>query len=468
MGAVREVQDNDDEQAESLAQRFADRFTWGHPAIAAAAVHFGGYVASQGLRFGSNLILARLLVPEDFGLMLLVNLVLHGLEMFSDLGFGPALIQHRRGEEPLFLRTAWTLGIFRGAALWGAAALLAWPLAQIYGEPRLMALLPVVGASLLLDSLCSSYVIVLERRLEFGRLMIIDLASYAFSVVVMVIGALYTQTVWPLVIGALVNAGLSSLLTHLVLGGLPMRFVLDRAVAGQLIRFGRWLFFSSMLTFIAGQLDRILLGKLMNVTELGVYSIAFMMAQVSLSLMHELSRRVLYPVYARAGEMDDAYLRGQVRRYRIALLLVTAPPLLLLYLIGPELVRFLYDDRYWDAGWMLQVLALGALISAVITPAESVLVARGDSFSHMLLQGVEATAKLVCIVGGYWLGGTAGLLIGYALSGLLQYPFLAAFIQRQGVWLIGLDLTALGILGALLALATVARNMLQFSDFGFP
>jgi O-antigen/teichoic acid export membrane protein len=462
------AQESQDAQTDALARAFSNRFTWRHPAIAAAAVHFGGYIASQGLRFGSNLILARLLVPDDFGLMLLVNLVLHGLEMFSDLGFGPALIQHRRGGEPLFLRTAWTLGILRGAALWGAAALLAWPLAQIYGEPRLMVLLPVVGASLLLDSFCSAHVIVLERRLEFGRLMLIDLASYAFSVVVMVIGAMYTQTVWPLVVGALVNAGLSSFLTHLLPGGVPMRLVFDRAVAGQLVRFGRWLFISSMLTFVAGQLDRILLGKMMSVSELGVYSIAFMMAQVSISLMHELSRRVLYPVYARAGELGDAHLRGQVRRYRIALLLATAPPLLLLYLIGPELVRFLYDDRYWDAGWMLQVLALGALISAVMTPAESVLVARGDSFRHMLLQGVEATAKLTCIAVGYWLAGTPGLLIGYALSGLLQYPFLAAFIQRQGVWLPGLDLCALGILGGLMGLATLLRDALHLTVYTLP
>src|SRR5690606_12399181 len=99
-----------------------------------------------------------------------------------------------------------------------------------------------------------------------------------------------------------------------------------------------------------------------------------------------------------------------------------------------------------------------ALISAVITPAESVLVARGDSFRHMLLQGVEALAKLTCIVAGYALAGTPGLLIGYALSGLLQYPFLAAFIQRQGVWLPGLDVCALGALSVLLALATLLRD----------
>jgi O-antigen/teichoic acid export membrane protein len=237
-----------------------------------------------------------------------------------------------------------------------------------------------------------------------------------------------------------------------------MRFQINPQIAKQLMTFGRWITLSSLLTFTTSQLDKILLGKLLTVTELGVYAIAFMMAQVTVSLMHELCSGVLRPVYARAGETSPQLLRAQVKRYRIAMLLLTAPPLLLLYLIGPELMHLLYDDRYSDAGWMVQILAVGALVSIVLMPAESVLIARGDSYHHMLLQGIAAIAMATCIATGYTLAGTPGLLIGYALSGLLRYPFLAAYIQPHNVWLPKLDLAAVTTLALLLATALLLRE----------
>lgn len=455
------MQETREELDQSLAESFASRFSLKHPAVRAAALNFAEYAYSQGLRFGTNLILARLLVPEDFGLMLIVNVVLNGLQMFSDLGTGPALIQNKQGEEPAFLRTAWTISVARGAFLWVTAGLLAWPLSVLYNDERLMLVLPVAAASTFLDACCSTYVSVLERRLKFGLLSIIGLGSYTVSVAVMIGGALFTTTVWPLVAGTIVYAGLSTLLTHFIPGGLPMRFQYDRTVSSQLFRFGRWLTLSSMLTFVAGQLDKIMLGKLLTITELGVYSIAFMLAQVTVALTHELSSRILYPVYARAGEIGPEQLRSQVRRFRIAMLLMTTPPLLLLFFIGPELIGLLYDERYSDAGWMLQILSAGALITVILVPSQSVLIARGDSYHHMLLQGVAAFAMAGSIYTGYRLGGTPGLLIGYALSGLIQYPFLASFVRKHGVWLPKLDLLAVVSVMLLLTAATWLRPYLH-------
>ena len=107
-----------------------------------------GFVASQGIRFGSNLILTRLLFPEAFGMMALVTVAMVGLGNFSDIGTGPAIAYNRRGDDPDFLDTAWTLHVIRGVLLWLATCALAWPFARFYGEPMLAQLLPVAGLSL--------------------------------------------------------------------------------------------------------------------------------------------------------------------------------------------------------------------------------------------------------------------------------------------------------------------------------
>src|ERR687885_208624 len=97
-----------------------------------------GYGASQVLRLGSNIILTRLLLPEFFGLMNLVNVFIIGLHLFSDVGLGPSVVQNKRGDDPDFLNTAWTIQVGRGIILWICSLILAWPVSQFYNEPQLL------------------------------------------------------------------------------------------------------------------------------------------------------------------------------------------------------------------------------------------------------------------------------------------------------------------------------------------
>ncbi|MEM9581457.1 MAG: oligosaccharide flippase family protein, partial [Pseudomonadota bacterium] len=119
-------------------------------ALRSSAVTVGGFGASQMIRLASNLILTRILFPEAFGMMALVMVFLQGLAMFSDVGVGPAIMQSKRGDDPSFLNTAWTIQVVRGFVLWIVAALLAWPIAVIYGEPQLLHLLPVAALTLVI------------------------------------------------------------------------------------------------------------------------------------------------------------------------------------------------------------------------------------------------------------------------------------------------------------------------------
>ena len=93
--------------------------------LAAGAWSLAGYAVSQVIRFGSNLIMTRLLVPEMFGVMAIATIVMVGLAMFSDLGLRQSIVQSRRGDDPAFLNTAWALQILRGLVLWAIALAIA-------------------------------------------------------------------------------------------------------------------------------------------------------------------------------------------------------------------------------------------------------------------------------------------------------------------------------------------------------
>src|SRR4051812_30923496 len=106
-----------------------------------------GHGAGQVIRLVKSLILTRLLFPEAFGMMALVGVVMYGLQMLSDVGLLQAVLRDKRGDEPDFLNTVWTMQAVRGALLWGASCLVAYPMALFYGEPDLALLIPVTGLS---------------------------------------------------------------------------------------------------------------------------------------------------------------------------------------------------------------------------------------------------------------------------------------------------------------------------------
>lgn len=426
-----------------FTEALSGRLSLQHPAVRAASWTFGSYFASQALRFASNLILTRLLVPQAFGLMLIANVVLQGLEMISDLGLGPSVIQNPRGGEPSFLRTAWTIQILRSFVLWGCAALIAWPLAAFYEEPLLTTLLPILGLSIVIDAFTSAQVGAKERRLEFGGIVMIELFCYGLGIITMIVGAYLSRTVWPLVAGRFVTSLTSTVLTHLVLGGPGMRFEFNRELAREIFHFGKWLFISSMLTFLCGQLDRIVLGKFMTMYRLGIYSIAFMLSQVMVQIVTHVSRKILFPVYARTAQHNPEMLRRQTIRVRTALLLISLPPMWILVIAGPEIIAFLYDPRYLEAGWMVQLLGVGAIFASVLVPVESVLIASGDSYRHMLLQFARSVILLgVMVLGGYYYG-EIGVILGFVAASFLYYPILAGFVRRYNAWLPLLDFVPL-------------------------
>jgi len=114
------------------------------------------YGVSQGLRFASNLILTHLLFPDLFGLMSLVNVVLMGLNLFSDIGVGTSIVRSNRGDDPDFLNSAWTLQVVRGFGIWIISVVIAYPMAQLYNSPDLVWLIPMVGLTAIISGFNST------------------------------------------------------------------------------------------------------------------------------------------------------------------------------------------------------------------------------------------------------------------------------------------------------------------------
>lgn len=414
-------------------------------AVRNSVITLGGYAASTGVRFVSNLIITRLLVPEQFGIMALVNVFITGLYLFSDIGIGPNIIQNPRGDDPVFLNTAWTVQVLRGMILWVAACLLAWPLARFYARPELLYLLPVVGLSAPIGGLESTRLFTQNRRLALGRVSVVELISQVSGIVAMLLSAAATHSIWSLVIGALVSALVKTALSHTVLPGERNRFAWDASSRKSLIDFGRWIFVSTAITFLSGQSDRLILAKLVSDSRLGLYAIAVNLAVLPANIIGQLSQRVLFPIIA------DTLRRGghdwsSIRRNHTHLLLVMAPIIAMGIVLAPPAVSLMYRSAYWEVGTLTSYLTVGTWLGAVSTSYTVVLMAAGRP-KYMSLGSVAKillfTTFVFVVASRYGVPGVA-VLVSLSELGYLGVAMFGCGKIGVVAWKSDLAITAFG------------------------
>jgi O-antigen/teichoic acid export membrane protein len=412
--------------------------------------------ASSAIRLGSNLILTRLLFPEAFGLMALVAAFTQGLEMFTDLGLGASVVQRAKKADRDFLDTIWTLQLVRGMGMTLVSLCLALPLERFYGQPELLLLFCIAAFQPFIRSFTSTSLFVLHRELALGKLAVLNLATQVIGTTASISLAAIYREVWTLPAGALIGLAAQAVASHFMQPHGRDRLRWSPSAYREIYTFGRWIFVATVFTFISTRADKLILGRALEMSALGFYSIASSLALMVVDVQGRLSRRVLFPVYARLRNESALALRPRVARVRLALLSLALPPLWAMAVFGDPLLRLLYDDRYLGAGWMLQVLAIGCVIRVipVIGPID---LAQGNSPLHMVLRGVEAVGLIGCMALGGWLAGGEGMITGVAVSQLLVYAVTVVPAWRYGVWLWTYDLAAATASAAVIGLGTWLR-----------
>jgi O-antigen/teichoic acid export membrane protein len=420
-----------------------------------------GFGGGQVLRFASNLILWRMLMPEAFGTMALVSSFLLGLQMFSDVGIGQSIIQNERGDDPRFLDTAWTVQVVRGATLSSVAILLGWPIAEFYAMPDLRWLVPVAGLTAALSGFASTKIFTTTRAVSLRGRTLIDLTSQVVGFVAMLIWALVHPSVWALVSGGIVTTATRAVLSHVALPGRYDRFAWDRGSLDSLVHFGRWIFFSTLATFIAMQSDRLIFGKLVPVATLGIYSIAQIWATAPGGVLGNVIMSVVFPVLARLRNRGQP-IGPAMRKLRVPVLLAAGFMASCLIGGGPALIGTLYDARATNAGWMVQLLAVGIIFGVFENLNTQATLALGYANWSAFSNSAKVAGMFVLIPLGWTFYGFPGAIAGFAGSDALKYVVSSLGTARHRVAAFGQDVwifaAVIGSSAFGLAVARAARH----------
>jgi len=396
-------------------------------ALSGSAWTVFGYGTSQVIRLGSNILLAHLLFPAAFGVMALVTVVMQGLQMFSDVGIGPSIIQSKRGEDQTFLNTAWTIQAIRGVVLWLICCALAWPAAVFYGKSDPMAhellwVLPVAGLSAIINGFNSTSVFTLNRSLSMAKVTLLELIPQAFSVVGMVVWGFLAPSVWALVSGWIIQSTAKCVMSHVLNPAFRNRFLWNPACVHELMHFGRWIFLSTMISFMAGSFDRLALAKLISLTELGIYSIALTFVRIAIEVSNRLSNTVLFPLLSRFQE-EPVRLVELCLKARSLVLLVGGAMVSTTAILSPLFFELLYSASYAGAGEVARWLSIFVWASILLSSMERVPLALGHP-KALVVSNLIATAGYALAIPGYHYFGLPGFIVSLAFAVLLAHLYL--------------------------------------------
>ena len=340
------------QQVESLSKKVVRGGMW----------VFGLRIINRGLGFVRTVILARILAPEDFGLLGIAMLAISTLETFSQTGFQAALIQKKENVES-YLDTAWTVSAIRGVILFSILFFFAPLVAAFFNSPQAVLVIKVIAVSTLLSGFRNIGILFFQKELEFNKQFIYELSATLVDITVAITLAFMLRNVWALVWGGLA-ANFVRLFMSYILHPYRPHARLDKGEFKKLFGFGKWVLGSSILIFLITQGDDIFVGKMLGVTALGFYQMAYLISNLPATEITHVVSQVTFPVYSK--------LQNDVKRLREAYLdvlqltaFISIPLAGGIFILAPDFTGIFLGEKWMPMVPAMQVLVLAGLVRSI-------------------------------------------------------------------------------------------------------
>lgn len=363
------------------------------------------------------LILARLLSPRDFGLMGIALLVLSATRRFTDIGINAALIQDQQRNVDEYLNTTWCLEIARGALIFGVLLVTAPYIAAVFDEPGATNLIRVLGVSPLLYGLRNPGIVYFQKDLSFHRDFVFQSGGSITQFVVGVGYALYSPTVWALVL-ATVGKSIVKLVLSYVLHGYRPWPTFEFAVARKLVDYGKWITGASIVGFVYSEGDDAFVGWFLSATALGFYQYAYRIADMPASEASGIISQITFPAYSQLqGDLSE--VRGALLQTTRLTAFIAFPLSFGIAAVAPSFVPAILGDEWRPMIVAMQILAMYGLLHAITRNFGAVWKALGRP-DYIVKTGLLRIACLAVLI---WPATAAWGFEGTALVVVAVYAF---------------------------------------------
>jgi len=372
----------------------------------------------RGLGLISTLVLARFLVPDDFGLVVIATTFVALLDLMRAFGFDMALI-HLRQVTRAHFDTAWTFSALLGVLIASLLFLLGPSLAAFYGDPRLKAVLWALAFASLFNGFESNGPVMFRKELQWKQDFWFQITRKFAAVMFTIPLAILWQNYWALVAGTIAGRFASMVVSYLVTPHRP-RFCLSER--RQLWSFSKWTFITNILVFVRQRLPNLMIGKMTSTANVGLFGMARDISRLLTTELVSPINRAAFPGYAKIAD-DVPRLQQGFLKMLGAIALVVVPAGIGVALVAEPAVRILLGERWSDSVPALQVLSVYGAIGGLQGNANAVYLAIGRPRlqSVMLVVFVVVLIPAVIILTPAY--GHVGAAIAYLIAGAIAVPY---------------------------------------------
>jgi O-antigen/teichoic acid export membrane protein len=378
--------------------------------------NYASFGVGKLLVFVTTAVLARLLTPDDFGLVAFATLAVSYLSILKDLGLGVALIQRRQNVEDA-ANTVFTLNLLLGLGLTVVGIIIAPFVAIFFREPSVTPILRWLSCTFVLNALGSVHIVRLQRELAFHRKLVPDLGSSVLKGVVSIGLALSGYGVWSLVIGQLAGVIAGVILAWIVFPWRP-RLSINSGLAAGLLSYGLSVVGINGLAIATDNLDYLIIGRAFGNTSLGIYTLAFRLPELLVLNPLWVMAAAIFPAYATVQDQPDLLRRGFLVTVRFVGILCV-PLSLGLLLVADPLVRVAFGEQWLAAIPIVRILSLFVLVRSIGFNAGDVYKAVGRPDILVKLEVLNMVVLVLALwVGAYF--GLIGVACGHLLASLVR------------------------------------------------
>lgn len=369
---------------------------------------------SHALRIIGSLILTRILFPEAFGIMATSHIVIVMVQLFTDVGIKTAIVQNPKGAQSEFLDTAWVICLIRGVFLALIIMLLAWPLSLYYNQPEIKGILIILALSPLFLGFENPAIMVLIKKFRVEKKVALELTSQPLGLLSTIILAYLMQSVYALAIGTSLSS-LYRVVGSFIVDPYRPRLRIDRTFGLEIFHFGKFIFINTLVSFTAMNIDILMIGKMLPMKDLGLYSLGKNIGQ----LVWIVCLQIFVQSYMPAVSSVYNDLPRIIRMYKrsVTLILALTIPLSMVFaLFSHDIIQILYDPRYQDASISMLWFSISGIFLVFIAINTNTFIAMGKPVYETMAMAAGTLFIFVLIPAGTNLYGLHGAAAGMCVS----------------------------------------------------
>jgi len=386
-------------------------------------------ICARGLSVFIAIILARLLAPEDFGLMAIAMAIVAFSQGTTQTGFESALIQKQDRPED-FLNTAWTFELTRYLILFLITFLAAPLFASFFNEPRAVTILRVISLTLVFQGLRNIGVVYFRKNLDFKKQFVLEVVPLIVNICVVIPLAFYLRNVWALVWASLTSSVATCMISYAMHPYRPrLDFNLKRA--RNLFNFGKWILGSSIIVMISEQGMTMFVGKFLGIPILGFFNRAGVFSTMIFQQISGIVWKVGYSAYSQMQHHPERFKRAYLKTLQL-LTFIGIPMAGGLFVLSEDFVHLFLTDKWLPIVPLMQILCLQAILTFINTPADIVFQASGNPEIGVK---ISALGLIILAVTVY------PLTVRWGATGAVASLFLSMLVTSPIVWYMAMRVT---------------------------